>query len=131
MPISLHTRRVLAAARASLEGELADTADVRRMVAAPSPTGGTTKAARIVARDVPVSVSAGGGGITVTADQAESITFLEVRAPLRADIKRGDELLVYPEGDRDETPAVVRVVSIIRPDTLGLLARITARQVTG
>jgi hypothetical protein len=84
-----------------------------------------------VLTDVPVSVDAGGAGITVTAEQAESVTFLDVKIPLRCDVRRGDELLVYSLGDRSETPSVIRVVSVVRPNTLGLLTRITARQVTG
>lgn len=131
MASSLDTRRALDAARERLEADLADLADVRRSVTVASPTGGTTKTPRIVETDVPVSVDAGGGGITVTAEQAESVTFLDVKAPLRYDLKRGDELLVYPDGDRGQPPAIVRVVSVVRPNTLGLLTRITARQVTG
>lgn len=131
MGVSLHTRRVLDAARQSLEDELADRADIRRTVTVASPTGGTTKTPRIVETDVPVTVDAGGAGITVTAEQAESVTFLDVKCPLRYDLRRGDELLVYPEGDRGANPTVVRVVSIVRPNTLGLLTRMTARQVTG
>lgn len=131
MGASLHTRRVLDAARQSLEDELADRADLRRTVTVPSPTGGTTRTPRIVETDVPVSVDAGGANITLTAEQAESVTFLDVKCPLRYDVRRGDELLVYPEGDRALVPAVVRVVSIVKPSTLGLLTRITARQVTG
>lgn len=131
MGTSLDTRRALDAARERLEADLADLADVRRIVTVASPTGGTAKTPRIVETDMPVSVDAGGAGITVTAEQAESVTFLEVKAPLRYDLKRGDELLVYPEGDRSQSYVVVRVVSVVRPNTLGLLTRMTARQVTG
>lgn len=128
---SLHTRRALQAAQDALEADLPDLADVRRTVSVPSQTGGTTRTPRLVIRDMPVDVRAGGGNITVTADQAESVTFLDVRAPLSYELRRGDELLVYTDADRTSVPSLLRVVAIIAPRSHALLQHLTARQVIG